>query len=400
MLEKTQFEIRIQSVSLIIFISFIGSVFLCYFQGAYLGNNFPDNTFLFMPNDAFNDFFNVMKQIVANKPYDNELAIGYGPLVLLVLNLFKFTPKIWLLGFCYLLFTLSQFLQIRNTYKLKSESIFTKPFELFSLVFLIYPYLLILDRGNIEMFTAILFSAVVFSLQKNRYFAVAILIAIMASIKIYFCLLFFMFTLGKQYRYFTIGILSFLLINLVSYFFVAVWTDLGFFEVISQHIKALTMYSSTSTISKALFMNHTFGALISNITAQIQPVVNDSIINLYRLSSPIVGLILIAFSHKRNLPNWAQLFILVGVMVMFPLISFDYTLINFFFPMVLFLNFKGRERYDKIIAICFGLLLSTIPYLLKIKGVYIAPIVYIGSFLTISYLVLFKRNTSRLQSGS
>ncbi len=52
---------KIDLLCLIIVIGFFSAVAFHYYMGSYLGRSYPYNTFLFSPNDHFNDFFNVLR---------------------------------------------------------------------------------------------------------------------------------------------------------------------------------------------------------------------------------------------------------------------------------------------------------------------------------------------------
>ncbi|AKE65273.1 hypothetical protein MYAER_2933 [Microcystis aeruginosa NIES-2549] len=66
---------KIRFISTIIVIGFAIAVFYHYRMGAYLGNQHPLNTFLFTPNDKFNDFWNMVKFIKELNPYRSDVYI-------------------------------------------------------------------------------------------------------------------------------------------------------------------------------------------------------------------------------------------------------------------------------------------------------------------------------------
>ena len=66
---------KIRFISTIIVIGFAIAVFYHYTMGAYLGNQQPLNSFLFKPNDKFNDFWNMVNFIKELNPYRSDVYI-------------------------------------------------------------------------------------------------------------------------------------------------------------------------------------------------------------------------------------------------------------------------------------------------------------------------------------
>ena len=56
-------------LAFIVMLGFVLSVFKHYILGAYAHLSYPYNTFLFTPDDRFNDFFNMLRACKDNNPY-------------------------------------------------------------------------------------------------------------------------------------------------------------------------------------------------------------------------------------------------------------------------------------------------------------------------------------------
>ena len=93
----TDNESRVKIVAKIIFWGFISAVFFNFiYQGAILNKPYPYNTFLFLPLDRFNDFFNMVVWCKNNNPYFDHFYLGnsnYLPFANLIFWFFSFLPK-------------------------------------------------------------------------------------------------------------------------------------------------------------------------------------------------------------------------------------------------------------------------------------------------------------------
>jgi hypothetical protein len=161
---------------------------------SFFGFSYPWNTFLFAPWDRFNDFFNSVKQANSLTPYFFK-----GPAVA---TYFPFAYSIFLLGddsskfFSSLIFLIvSIFLLFLTIFFYKSyvekkkfgnKFRITDSFYLFSSLLFSYPVLFSIDRGNIDLWIAMLCSIYVFSVyQKGSRFGGLSCLAIAISLKGY-----------------------------------------------------------------------------------------------------------------------------------------------------------------------------------------------------------------------
>ena len=64
-------------VTLIIVIGFSCSVIFHYIAGVYLGKGYPYSTFLFKPNDRFNDFLNIYRATAGLNPYAASVSVYF-----------------------------------------------------------------------------------------------------------------------------------------------------------------------------------------------------------------------------------------------------------------------------------------------------------------------------------
>ena len=77
-------EDRIYLFSAIVTLGFVFSI-IFHYRSLYVGLGYPHITFLFRPDDYFNDFYNTFRAIVSGNPYRYSITMPYFPLIFLFL---------------------------------------------------------------------------------------------------------------------------------------------------------------------------------------------------------------------------------------------------------------------------------------------------------------------------
>jgi len=132
---------------------------------SFLGYSWPQNTFLFMPEDRFNDWQNSVNATINYNPYyqAGRVAISaYFPFTFLVIEPFSNLNRIqsiagylvvsvvlFVFSFNIILNTL-----IKNYNDNNIQTIKIKRFEVIMIMFITYPVIFSLDRGNIDLWIA------------------------------------------------------------------------------------------------------------------------------------------------------------------------------------------------------------------------------------------------------
>lgn len=110
-------EKKIEVLILVIVVGFALAVGFHYFQGFYLGKPYPQNTFLFRPDDKFNDFFNPVRGSEDLDPFRPDKITymgGYPPFGYLLAYLFSLIVPRTLSWFIFILsFFLAFFFLLR-----------------------------------------------------------------------------------------------------------------------------------------------------------------------------------------------------------------------------------------------------------------------------------------------
>jgi len=85
-------EEKISMLSLIILVGFFVAVVFHYVQGVYLGNGYPNNTFLFHPEPRFSDFYNVVFANTDLNPYMRSDPMMQFPFMNITGYIFSLLP--------------------------------------------------------------------------------------------------------------------------------------------------------------------------------------------------------------------------------------------------------------------------------------------------------------------
>ena len=114
---------------------------------------FPNNPFLFIPQDRFNDFFNVLKwnQYLPAEPSPNR---SYFPFTYIVINCFRLVQPDVLSHFLFLALFI-YFFVIFTSHNISTNNKVIDLKNLFIFSFFSYPVLFLVDRANFESFVFI-----------------------------------------------------------------------------------------------------------------------------------------------------------------------------------------------------------------------------------------------------
>lgn len=347
---------KITLISTIVLVGFVFAVIFHYILGYYCGFEYPLNTFLLLPSEAIGDFWDLLPKIKGFAPYVAPAEWqNYFPLGYLILVPFAYIKSKVFAYIVFVLIFISYFwyANVKNATCEKFSKL--QNFQnIFVLSFLTYPFLYILDRGNLDMMIFILFASFVFALEKNKYQGAALFLGVINAIKPFSVLFLLLFLFEKKYREFFLSVAtSFLLI--VGGFLLFKGSIFDQISVMIQsleyfHVSFILFISSGTVNSSSLFMALKY--LLSNQLGLIPTT------ELVKICAPISFLITLftgVFAWKEKI-FWKRITLLTLYMVVVPYASFDYKLLFLFVPMWLF--FRAKEtRWDLVYAVLFALLL-------------------------------------------
>jgi hypothetical protein len=351
---------KIHWISGIILIGFMIAVFYHYVCGVYLGLPYPHNTFLFIPMDKFNDFFNMYNLTRNLNPYFEHYPIksNYYPFANIVFYLFTTLPKLYsfFLFTCIfvVLFNLINFVNLKT--ENKNETLVT----VFVFSFLTFPFLFLIDRGNIE---GILFLFLYFFIyfKDKKPLVSSILLACAISLKVYPAVFLILFLSEKKIKETFVSILGVLILTFVSLLFHKggfmenfqfIRSGFGINEIKYFANDNKYLLSGVSLFSPVKIVLYYLGRTILPDVQKWGNLLQVYSIGVLFLSGLLV--IYVLFIEKQV---WKKTAVLVFMMLLFPYISFDYKLINIFLPLLLYINSSQRSRLDLFYVSAFALLL-------------------------------------------
>lgn len=351
-----------------------------YFKWGYYGTSFyMPNTFLFLPSDKFMDFFNPMELVQDFDPYihnenlTNPLGSpNYFPFSYMVFYFFSlFSSKQVALGIFLEIFIICTIYAVIFFIWDKSLSISWNIRNIFTLSFLTYPFLFLIDRSNIEG-VIFVFEVIFLVLYLKKKFNLSLVFLAMATaMKLYPGLLALIFVKRKQYREFILCTFLTLSISIIS----LLLFKGGIVEKIHSQLSALKQFSevygslphpNNNGLSIIFFLKVLVKLLQLNISTD----------GLYFIRS-VTGLCVVIygciFYYILRFENviWKQLMILISAGIILFNCSYDYKMISLLLPLLAYINDKTKSHYDMIYSICFGLLM--IP-----KKIYIHTAVFDG----------------------
>ncbi len=356
---KINQEEKVWLICLINLIGFMAAIVFCYVQYFYFGKGYPHNTFLFLPSDHFNDFFNIMRPIQDGNPLSSSLSV-YFPLTYTLLRPFKsWDPTVFFycaysFAFLYIVFfswkTLSFIPKIQRTL---ASILMTG---------VCYPILFCLDRGNLDLFVFIFSILFVRHWIKSNMKLSAVYLSIAISMKLYPGILGVLYLTKRQFK---AAFLTFFLVVIETLSSAAILPGgiLGSLRLLTNNLRSFTnnyVYSWSGTEHNSTYYG-TFKILAGYYSPKLLHNMNQ-IVLIFSVLALIITALMIAYLIFREHVLWKQLTFLTFSLILLPHVSFDYKLIFVLLPALLFMTSTELSRFDPIYAILFGLLLIPKPF--------------------------------------
>jgi hypothetical protein len=386
-------EKKLEIVCLIIVIGFACAAIFHYMMGAYVNLGYPHNTFLFRPDDRFNDFFNPLKGSFDRDPYNPKrihFIGGYFPFGYMVSFLFSLIQPwiisfgVFLIGFItylcwYIMFYLYPNVSVKDSHRF---------LIVFSLAFMTYPVLFALDRANFDIVIFILLSLSIFFYQKNKFTLSVVLLSLTIAMKGYTAILLALFLLDRRYKELFLAaiLVPALTIGSLILFKEGLWGELT---------KMLVSFQSASKIafdmgSLIRFNSSFYVFLLYLLKPQIPKIASNPV---FRLGYVLFAIAVVSFTLvtivKRKYPLWRSLLLLTSLMILLPPSSGDYRLLMLYPPLMLYVNNKEKLMADRWITLVFGLLLIPKAYFVLQSdiniGVLINPLLLVTLFVCVLY---------------
>ncbi len=336
-------------VTLIIVIGFSCSVIFHYVAAAYLGKGYPYSTFLFRPNDHFNDFLSIYRATTRLNPYADSVSV-YFPFSYIPIYLLTCLKP--LVAFAVFTGLFLAFLLTAEYRLISAEEINDRVSVMFVLTAISYPVLFILDRGNLECLVFIFLGLFIYYHKKEKNTSAAVLLSCAIAMKLYPAVFGVLFIAERKWK-------PLLLTTAVAFLLTIVSASL--FE--GGVVASVAGLQNNLHLFKIQYMGTLQGlqhnsSLYVPVTCICTKLSLKPLIALgYPVFAMTIFIVAAAYVIFREKVYWKKTAILACMMILLPQISYDYKLIHLFIPLLLFLGCIRRSRFDFVYSLLFGALL-------------------------------------------
>jgi Glycosyltransferase family 87 len=354
---------KINVISFVVLAGFCLAIVYHYILGIYWQMGYPYNTFLCNPQVKFTDFFNLYKANIGLNPYFNgDFVSGYYPFCNILFTVFSiFSAKISFIIYI-IFFALAMVYVNALVFKGQNKPQYFK--DIFILSLLTYPFLFLVDRGNIDGLVFILSFLFFIFYEKKRYLLSAIMLGLAVAMKV--CPIFYAIILlsNKKYKEFFVVVLTAIAATLGSLFFfegnflsnlIFVGNNFGYNDWVGFADNTFVQRGvSLFFLIKAFFIQT--GQLGVSVMAKDLSIFYD---NLIKILSLLVGGYILWVEKEL----WKKATMLTLAILLFPPISADYKLIFIFIPIYFFIKAQSEGRGWIIYSSALALLLIPKDYL-------------------------------------
>ena len=327
-------------VTTIVLIGFICSLYYYYRSQFYQGMGYPWNTFLFNPQDVGNDFYNILLAARNHHPYNTSLFVYFPFTYALLLPLTYLNDKLacCVLIAAFLLFLINFISSHLGFLQTNERRVVTAILALLS-----YPTFFCLDRCNIECLVFIFCALFLQAFQEKRRWQSILFLSFATAMKVYPGVLAILYLTTKKKRDTLYTAAVSLALTLVGMGLLAG----GFGENLEKFKYNLIDFSTKYIIgNEGLHFSTNWFTPLKLILFQAfsSQEYQSSILTCYSILCFFVfcGVTLyVAFLEKTL---WKQVFLLEGLILLLPQVSFDYKLIHLFLPLVLFLSPSPKKE--------------------------------------------------------
>lgn len=349
---------KLKVITLVLFTGMALSLGYHLIQGKVMGYGAPFNTFLYDPGVRFSDYNQTYDYAVGvtkgKNPYLASMPSVYFPFTFIMLYpLTLLAVKSSL--FWYSVVTVFTFLFF--VYNRTKNYVYPFVFTLLS-----YPLIFLLDRGNIEGLLFLLLALFTYLYATRKYLLAVIALAMAISLKLYPAVLLVLLVSDRRFREAALCLFMVFVLSLAGLMFLQLqipgstlqglagsfWASLGQFK---------SLYYGDQGGGYGFAFNHTFNNLIRSLDIYVPFIRNtDLFIRIYSGIVLVLFMLLAWYVVKAEKVEWRKILLLVSAMIFFPYVSFDYTLINLYLPLLLFLS-APESSADLAFTLMFGLLL-------------------------------------------
>lgn len=352
-------ENKANMIAALLLTGFFMSICFHYVQGAYLVKPYPYNTFLFIPADKFMDFFNLVEFNKNLNPYFQDITSPQYPL----LNYFSYLfskGEPWMMFIIYNVIVIVPYVYFVFR-SLDGPDKIVVYIRSFVLVFMSYPFLFSVDRGNFETMLCVFLMFFIFFYKSKNYLASALFLSMAISMKMFPVVLLLIYISDEKYKtaLSTVSLTAIISLVCLSLFDGGMLKNLYALVSGANLSNNPNVYTFTGdnnmvqrgvtlfTLCKVLFVQAGF---IGGIKMAI-------FLKLYQIAMICIFAFVAIYIVFIERVLWRRMAVLVAVMLIFPHISADYKMIHIMIPLLMFVNYEKGGRFDLIYVVIFALLM-------------------------------------------
>ncbi|WP_027005384.1 glycosyltransferase family 87 protein [Conexibacter woesei] len=356
-----------------------------YREAYYQGLPFPKNTFLFVPGSHFGDLYDFFKPLQAHDPLNYPYAV-YPPFSYIVME-----PFVWA-GYQGSIVLWVGLAAVAIGGFLARQLSFLPPIDriaaVFALTFATYPFLISLDRGNIELVITVLLVALAWAWQTDRWVVAALAIGAMTAMKGYPIIFAAPLLVGRQWRALALCIVSAGLLTVLG----SIYYNFDVVHTWNLLHARLTFYNDTYVIGDAglAYGCSLFGPLkllLVDVLGGDAATVRSAI-PYYEAATVVILAGSVWVLWRRRLALWQQMTLLVCLLNLLPTVSGGYKLLHLVIPIGLFLRDGSRDPFRWVYMLLFALLMIPKAYFFFRLGGSVSDIVVLDPLLMTLLVVL------------
>ncbi len=349
-------QAKLELITTVMVIGFFLAVLYHYILGKYLGFGYPHDTFLFDPSDKFRDFLNLLDyRSYYARLFKSSTAEGsVFPVMGWVITFFSLIGSAKVSLVCFLGAFTAVF-AATTWFTVKGESPVVTAKNTVVLVFMSFPVLFVLDRGNFESLVYLCLLGFVSSYVHGRDLAAVSLLSLAICMKIFPAVFLLLFISDRKYGQALLTVLLTLGLTIIP-LSLSPW---GLQKSLSSIAFTLNSYNALYAVQDAgLDFGHSAFGLFKLLLRQccfagdLAPFMRPYTVTVL-LFFGIVSAHIILIETEL----WKKIMLLVAAMCLFPHVSGDYKLLHLYLPLFLFLNTDPEKRADVRYALLFALLL-------------------------------------------
>ena len=309
---------------------------------------FPYGTFVFLINRCVDLFDTFRASSLGDQIFDQlTWAASYIPFTYAFLKpliMINCVVSFWLSAVAFFIFT---FIYIKRNFKKQWLGVMAA-----IVILLSYPFLYAYDRANIEIFIFIFLALFMICYRRNLLILAAFMLSVAVSMKLYPIVLILLFVKNKQFKPLLYTVIFTLVLTYIGYIYTGsnlsgMVQNFRYFDLYSQKFPLGLIFShSLFNLFRLPFLFFTNVPDLTQyiqIVAFLQPIYAVLVLVLFVFIS-----LYVVFISKEF---WKSVLILFLVLVSFPYVSQDYTLMHLTIPLLLLFNagYNAKNKWYVIL---------------------------------------------------